>query len=296
MRPALLVFLLAGCSAVADSSIDRLKCDAETPCDVDKGYSCRFDECVKKGSVKEGDTCQLTEQCGAGLVCPPLISVCLKPCVKIFDLDSGCPADKYCGPVYDLKAENRGKFVGGACIPVECPSGESGDDKCRKEGGKFAVKPNDATKADSMKCVRVAKNGGVCMRTCSVGRRCAAGSNCSGADACLADSRGNPQHCGVLGVGDLPTLVCLPAGSAPEGASCSIFPLSGDSKDACSLNVNGNVADLPLVCMNGQGGTSGNLKCHKATCTGTGTECAANFACTGSSPTTPPFQYCAELQ
>lgn len=281
--------LLTSCSVAVDSSIDRLKCDPETPCV--EGYSCVFDACVKKGSVTEGNTCQLSEQCGPGLVCPPLISVCLKPCDKIFSLDAACPADKYCGPVYDLTPENKGKFTGGACIPVECQD----DAKCQASGGKFVTKPTNPSASSGLACVRVAKNGGVCMRQCTVGPR-AVGNQTTGTDPCLADSRRNPQHCGVLGVDDRPTLVCLPAGAGREGDACSLFPVSGKDPEACGLNVTeGQTPGLPLVCMNENGNATGTLKCRIAACTGAAGECASGGICNGSATTTPPFQFCKSL-
>lgn len=283
-----LAVLLSACSLVVDSSIDRLRCDRETPCDTAQGYSCAFDTCVKKGSLKEGNPCQLSEQCGAGLVCPALIAVCSKPCDKIFALDSGCPSDSYCGPVYDEDPANRGKFSGGACIKTECEEAT----KCQREGGKFVTKPTNATSGSNLTCVRVAQKGGVCMRQCNVGPR-AVNNQTTGADPCLADKAGNPQHCGVLGVDDKPTLVCLPAGAAREGDACSLFPVSGRDPEACGLNVVDNNAGLPLVCMNAQGTATGtNLKCRISQCTGSGTECANGGICSGEASTTPPFRFC----
>jgi hypothetical protein len=117
-----------------------------------------------------------------------------------------------------------------------------------------------------------------------------------GTDPCLADSRRNPQHCGVLGVDDKPTLVCLPAGAGREGDACSLFPVTGKDPEACGLNVTeGQAPGLPLVCMNESGNATGTLKCRIAACTGAAGECASGGICNGSATTTPPFQFCKSL-
>lgn len=225
-------------------------------------------------SLKEGDECSETVQCNEGLLCPPALFKCGKPCTKIYDINSECGPDKVCAPHIDLA--NRGKFKGGVCVPPECNVNDaaSADSFCKTEGGALAAaNPNN-------RCIRVAQNGGMCLPACLVGIRVADSSR--GVDQCVADLPGNPTHCGRVGVGDL---VCVPAGAAVEGSKCTQFPLSvGSSDDACSLNIKANnTADLPLLCMNTKATVNpaeGELRCRKAACNPmNNADCASNQTC-----------------
>ncbi len=280
-----LSFSLSGCSLLIDTSLNGLKC-ANKQCLP--GYTCRVEDCVQDSSLKEGQTCTDNIQCEGGLVCPPALFVCSKPCARIYDLASECETGKVCAPFYDLT--NKGKFKGGACVDTECASDaadlsqckcKNADGtvnttlepgcKCKCEGGRLAA-PNE-----NNRCIRLASNGGLCLPTCLVGIRVADSSR--GVDQCVADLPGNPTHCGRVATGDL---VCVPAGAAPENSKCTLFPLSVGpsgvtgssgptvSLDACSLNLKaGNVADLPLLCLNARGNVDpadGELRCRKGAC------------------------------
>ncbi|MCC6809633.1 MAG: hypothetical protein IT381_19545 [Deltaproteobacteria bacterium] len=245
----------AGCSLIIDTGINGLKC-ANKQCRPD--YSCRAEDCVANNSLKEGETCTDNIQCSTGLICPHALFVCARPCNKVYDVNNDCGGtNTVCAPVYDLA--NKGKFKGGACVKAEC-SGDDANKACQDLGGRLAS-PNS-----NNRCVRLAQNGGMCLPICQIGIRVADSSR--GVDQCVADSQGNPTHCGRVANGDL---ICLPAGAAPDGSKCVLYPLSvGGGDDACSLNIGpGNVAGFPLICLNSKGTANpvdGELRCRKGAC------------------------------
>jgi hypothetical protein len=250
---------LAGCSLIVDTSIDNLKCAPDQKCSP--GYSCRYDQCVKERSVAEGETCSQTVQCVTGLVCPPGAFTCAKRCEKIYDVASDCGSDRVCAPVFD--PDNAGKFIGGACIPTECSSGDAAaaNTKCANEGGRFQS-PNPANK-----CIKLAANGGLCLLSCEIGTRTFADPGL-GKDACTTDSKGNPSHCGIIASGDK---ICLPAGNAtPSDPSCTLFPITGTStSDACGLDEVAGNPGLPFVCSSPKGTLSsldGTIRCRRGAC------------------------------
>jgi hypothetical protein len=251
---------LVSCSLLIDTSVDGLKCTRVTANNMTQrqcspGYSCRGEECVADRSIKDGETCESTDQCAEGLICPTGISICGKPCTKAYDINSECGNDAACVPVPDNAL--RGKYNGGVCLAVECSgSGADADQACKDNGGK-AAEPGPGNR-----CVRVAQNGGMCLPACEVGRRQI--DDPRGVDLCLPDRRSNPHHCGRIPSGDF---VCMPIGAAGEGARCAAYPQSGGnaSDDACSVGAPG----LPLLCLNARGSsnpTEGELRCRRAAC------------------------------
>jgi hypothetical protein len=169
----------ASCSLLLDWDGEPLPCDRDKECDP--GFSCLGEVCVSDHSLDEGETCNLSVQCDAGLRCTPYpYHGCRKPCADAYFKPTGdCTSGEYCRPYLDGDA-----LVRGACVPSDC----GGSRPCRGSG---------------MSCVPIVTGANACLSGCEISWNGGTyGDNCG-------STAPEPKYCQPLGVDD--TLVCLDA-------------------------------------------------------------------------------------
>lgn len=177
----LVAFLACG-SGEEINLTQAIPCGEDNPCPG--GYSCRVNKCVELGSLREDETCTLTDQCQEGLICRDY--TCQPGCLDIWYLDD-CQPGSWCKPVPGETVPTRdGELPAGECVPSECNPAVS--DFCT--GGPA--------------CVSIATDIGACLPYCEYSF-----DSDGYYDGC-ADDGGIDYACQPLGLTSVP--VCFPAG------------------------------------------------------------------------------------
>jgi hypothetical protein len=253
---------LSACSAALDWDEDGLACDKATVNGYTdfclSGYSClpQDERCVRDASLKLGESCSQTRQCGANHVCPvdllagggvagvDGVQQCAKACNAPAGIDPyyssvGCDTGSTCTPFLDASAVNPNKHLLGACLPsIRCAPGST----CSKQ--------NEA----SGTCVTASATATACETGCEItwSPSQAYSDNCDSLHTCQPVGMPGAQTFACIYNGKNTTANPLAAVGGQtiqkRGDSCSVLAAPCDKGDVCAPT--GMCAEYCLISQN----------------------------------------------
>ncbi len=223
----------SGCTFTLDWSVDNLPCGSGDEC-LDN-YSCLGRECIPDGSVTEGDTCNISQQCaGKDMVCSPVGQrgvrfTCRKRCTAYYEFTNDCSSGEFCAPFPD---EDDPRDFDGACIPNQC------DRNTDCESGEV--------------CVPIHSSAAACLPGCAINwNGTEYRDNCGGT---LAD----PKVCQPIGdASEGKRLVCLDTTSTAQTENSTCHPITNPCRARTTASpVTG------MSCIGTGGGLNGVCRRH----------------------------------